>query len=76
MHLGGEQDVPDREARAAWFGGEPVATRVVTGSGLRADDVVDGPAIIEEVTTTIVLPPRSSARVTSVGSYLITTFGA
>lgn len=76
MHLGGEQDVPDREARAAWFGGEPVATRVVTGSGLRADNVVHGPAIIEEVTTTIVLPPRSSARVTSVGSYLITTFGA
>lgn len=71
VQLGGEEGDFDR-VRDVWFDGNCMATRVVAGSRLTAGDVVVGPAIVEEVTTTVVLPPMASAQVSSVGSYLIT----
>jgi N-methylhydantoinase A len=44
---------------------------VYDGAKLGAGDNISGPAIIEEVTTTIVIEPRWTARLDGSGSYLI-----
>jgi N-methylhydantoinase A len=46
-------------------------TPVYRGDLIRAGDPIPGPAIIEEATTTIVLPPGTTARLTPAGSYLV-----
>ncbi|MBM4258496.1 MAG: hydantoinase/oxoprolinase family protein [Deltaproteobacteria bacterium] len=48
------------------------AVAVYVGSTLAPGSEVNGPAIIEEPTTTIVLYPQSRAQVTAFGNYLIT----
>jgi N-methylhydantoinase A len=52
--------------------GKPVNTPVYDGSKLGAGATIKGPAIIEEVTTTIVIEPKWSARLDVSGSYVIT----
>jgi N-methylhydantoinase A len=52
--------------------GKPVDTPVYDGSKLGAGATIRGPAIIEEVTTTIVIEPKWSARLDVSGSYVIT----
>ena len=49
--------------RTAHFGGTPVETPIFRGELLRPGDRVEGPAIIEEHTTTIVIIPGASALV-------------
>jgi N-methylhydantoinase A len=51
--------------------GGPVATRVVRGDALAAGAVVEGPAIIEEATTTLVVPPGTRATLSTADSYVI-----
>lgn len=46
--------------------------RVYRGDALRVGDMIEGPAIIEEATTTLVLPPGSRACLTPAGSYVAT----
>lgn len=48
--------------RPAWFGGDWVATPRFRWSALRPGNVVRGPAVVEEVTTTLVIPPGRRAR--------------
>lgn len=60
-------------ARTAHFGGlraESHLAAVHYGEALRPGDRIDGPAIIEEPTTTLVVYPGASARVTAYGHYL------
>jgi N-methylhydantoinase A len=59
--------------RKAIFGasGKGVRTPVYEGGALGAGAAVDGPAIIEEVTTTIVVEPGWTARLDASGSYTI-----
>lgn len=52
--------------------GKLINTPIYDGSKLGAGATIKGPAIIEEVTTTIVLEPRWSARLDLSGSYVIT----
>jgi N-methylhydantoinase A len=52
--------------------GKPTDTPVHDGSKLGAGATIKGPAIIEEVTTTIVIEPKWSARLDVSGSYVIT----
>ncbi len=59
--------------RPAWFsldGARDAA--VVRGDSLAVGAVVDGPAIIEEATTTLVLPPGTRARLGAADSYMVT----
>jgi N-methylhydantoinase A len=49
----------------------PVSVSAYLGVALRPGDSIDGPAIIEEPTTTIVVYPGSIARVTKSGNYLV-----
>lgn len=68
---------PAREAlksyRTAIFdaSGEAIRTPVYDGGALCVDAIVEGPAIIEEVTTTIVVDPEWAARLDASGSYAI-----
>jgi N-methylhydantoinase A len=50
-----------KRTRMAHFGRKPLETRVWRVEDLSVDDTVTGPAIIDEPTTTIVLPPGASA---------------
>ena len=52
--------------------GKLIDTPIYDGSKLGAGATIKGPAIIEEVTTTIVIEPRWSARLDVSGSYDIT----
>ena len=60
--------------RKAIFAGDakPVNTPVYDGSKLGAGATIKGPAIIEEVTTTIVIEPKWTARLDVSGSYVLT----
>jgi N-methylhydantoinase A len=66
-----DEGFADREARPAtpsstrmaYFAGAPVNTPIFRGERLRPGDLVEGPAIIEEPTTTIVVIPGARALV-------------
>jgi N-methylhydantoinase A len=60
----------------AWFGTEEIgATPRYFGEGLGAGHRIEGPAIVEEATTTVVVYPGWSLTVTEAGQYLMTTNG-
>ena len=44
-------------SRKAWFDGEMIDTAIIDGLALQHGNVIAGPAIIEQPTTTIVVPP-------------------
>lgn len=52
--------------------GKRIRTPIYDGTPLGADAVIKGPAVIEEITTTIVIEPGWTARLDASGSYLIT----
>ena len=58
--------------RLAFFGTTPVATAIYLGAALKAGTVIDGPAIIEEPTSTLVINPGARCRVSAGGRYLLT----
>ena len=62
---------PDR-VRAAYFGEGEVQTAIYFGEKLSTGAVIEGPAIIEEPTTTLVVYPGASARVSAGGRYVLT----
>jgi N-methylhydantoinase A len=62
------QATPQRR-REVIFNGRKVATDVYEGSALSAGSALEGPAIIEEPTTTIVLPPGCRLVVNPFGDY-------
>ncbi|MBF9051250.1 hydantoinase/oxoprolinase family protein [Roseobacter sp. HKCCD9010] len=52
---------PARE-RDVWFGGSPASTAIIDRNSIGEGDAVSGPAIIEEVTSTTLLPPGWTAQ--------------
>jgi N-methylhydantoinase A len=52
-----DKQIHDPYSRRAWFAGDLVETPVLARWGLRPDDRVEGPAILEQADTTIVIPP-------------------
>jgi N-methylhydantoinase A len=66
-----QNPAPD-ETRSCFFGGtERVSTPVFRGDNLATGDEVQGPAIIQEATTTIVVYPDMSARLSAAGDYIL-----
>jgi N-methylhydantoinase A len=58
--------------RTAYFDVDaPRDARIVRGDSLSANDAIEGPAIIEEATTTIVLPPGTRAVLSRFGSFVV-----
>jgi N-methylhydantoinase A len=61
----------------AWFAeAGKLKTRVVDGTTLKPGVKIVGPAIIEEPTTTIVVPPGNSGHLTTAGNYLFDIGGS
>lgn len=70
--VAGEGATPARRQPAVFADSpEPQDTPVYAGASLAPGAVVHGPAIVVEPTTTLVLDPGATARVTALGSYLI-----
>ncbi len=61
---------PD-ETRSCFFGDDRVETPVYRGDNLTTGDSIEGPAIIQEATTTIVVYPDMSARLSAAGDYIL-----
>jgi N-methylhydantoinase A len=63
---------PRASARPAYFPGLGMTdTACYVGQDLAPGFAVAGPAVIEEATTTIVVPPGSRLRVNPLGDYVI-----
>ena len=62
---------PDR-TRRCYFGNAHVDTAIYLGDKLPVGAIVNGPAIIEEDTSTLVIYPGAVARVSPGGRYLVT----
>ena len=58
--------------RMAWFDGEAVDTTVYDGALLRAGNEFHGPAMIEETTTTVIVPTRYAVTVDEYRNYVMT----
>jgi N-methylhydantoinase A len=65
---GSGQDTAER-TRDVVFDGRKVPTKVYEGGKLPRQATIEGPAIVEEPTTTIVVPPGSKLRVNEYGDY-------
>ncbi len=60
-------------SRSAYFGqSKDSRTPVFRGLDLKPGDTIVGPAIVEEPTTTIVVYPKTTARVSASGHYIVT----
>jgi N-methylhydantoinase A len=58
-------------SRDAYFGVEYVTTPVIDGARLAAGAVIDGPALIQEPFTVIVVPPGTRATLDQLGNYTL-----
>lgn len=58
--------------RKAYFGKEPIDTSIYLGSSLNIGVSIDGPAIIEEPTSTLVVNPGANVKVSAGGRYILT----
>jgi N-methylhydantoinase A len=67
----GSEAKADRH-RKAYFGDAELDTPIFLGAQLRAGAVIEGPAIIEEPTSTLVVYPGGFARVSAGGRYILT----
>lgn len=66
----GEADAP--ATRPVLFGVEDRRDAAIYhGENVAVGDVIDGPAVIEEATTTLVLPPGASATLSDADSYVV-----
>ena len=73
---GGQASSAMKGSREAYFNGYGLLTaKVYNGDKLFTGDRVEGPAIIEERFTTVVIPPGATAGVDIVGNYLVTSVG-
>ena len=62
---------PSRTTTAYFEGSGAIETHVYEGAALRPGDLIEGPAIIEEPTTTVVVYAGSTCRVTPTNHYLL-----
>ena len=68
-----EASAAQKSTRECVFESVPVATPVYDGSLLRAGNRLEGPAIVEETTTTIVVPPAFICEVDRQHGYVLTS---
>lgn len=68
---GGDASRAIKRTRTCRFDGRDVDTPVYDGAILRAGDRFDGPAIVEETTTTVVIPTRYGCNVDEYRNYVL-----
>lgn len=66
------QGDPVRESRKVTFDGQALDTNVLTRELMPIDTVYDGPIVVEEDSSTTVIPPEFSARIDRLGNLVIT----
>lgn len=66
------QDCAIAGTRTSYFGDGAVEVPVYRGQELCVDQAIQGPAIIEEPTTTIVVYPGATARLSASNNYIVT----
>ena len=65
-------DTTKVKTRESYFGlQDKRSTKIIRGTSVKVGEEIKGPAIIEEATTTIVLPPDAKAILSPSGSYVI-----
>jgi N-methylhydantoinase A len=69
---GGDEMVREDRRRLAYFGAAPIKTPIYLGQNLNVGALVSGPAIIEEPTSTLVINPGSTVKVSAGGRYILT----
>jgi N-methylhydantoinase A len=67
----GEGEPPVRERRPVWFDGAPRDTAVLDRDALRAGHRFAGPALVEQLDTTTVVPPGVTCEVDARGNLII-----
>lgn len=60
-----------KRTRRAWFDGAELEVPVYDGDLLRSGDTFPGPALVEETTTTVVVPPRYALTVDPLKNYVL-----
>lgn len=65
-----------KRRRIAYWDGTPTDTPVYDGALLRAGNEFHGPALIEETTTTVIVPPSYAVRVDEFRNYVMTRDGS
>ncbi|MGW4340339.1 hydantoinase/oxoprolinase family protein [Rhodococcus koreensis] len=72
----GNGDTAEPATRPCFFGGtDTVDTRIYNPTQLATGAIVEGPAIIEEPTTTLVVFPGMAAEVSATGNYILHVHG-
>lgn len=71
VETGGAPTAPLGSRRALFDEHRAQDAAVYRGDAICVGDVIIGPAIVEEATTTLVLPPGTRARLMPSGSYLV-----
>ena len=61
-----------KRRRSVWFDGVAVDTPIYDGALLQAGNEFHGPAIVEELTTSVLIPTRYSCRVDDTRNYVLT----
>ena len=74
----GERAPMPRERRAVWIDAAAGwrETPIYTGAALAANDEIDGPAIVDEATTTVLIGTGDRLRVDAAGNFAIMLRGA
>jgi N-methylhydantoinase A len=73
---GRERAVAAERTRDVHFGGHGwVSSRVVDRNALAPGDTVAGPAIVDQLDSTIVLPPGTTAVVDAIGNVIVSIDG-
>jgi N-methylhydantoinase A len=67
----GEGEPPVRERRPVWFDGAPQDTAVLDRDALTAGHRFEGPALVEQLDTTTVVPPGVTCEVDGRGNLII-----
>ena len=67
---------PTARRAASFADRDAVEVPVYLGRSLTSGNLVEGPAIIEEPTTTVVIPPGARAKVSPTGSYVVDVIAA
>jgi len=68
---GNQKPAPPSGTRAVWFRGRAMESSIYERSGLVRDQVINGPAIVEQLDATIVIPPEFQGVVDDMGNLII-----
>jgi len=68
---GNQKPAPPLGARTVWFQGRGMQSPIYERSGLVRDQVIKGPAVVEQLDATIVIPPEFQGVVDDMGNLII-----